>query len=91
MARHSLSYTESIADKRRKEKDQIQHQLQSKINTETHLRLVSEKSLRSEVLKRPKIGQQITTFEDLHRHMQTKHKDYSLAPEQKKQIIAAVQ
>lgn len=97
---HSLSYTESTADRLRKEKVQIEQRLQAQINAETHLRLVAEKALKQEVTKRRKIERRISngvcpcynrTFADLAAHMGTKHKDYALPPGQQKRIEGTVQ
>lgn len=90
----------SAADKLRTEKAQMERELQAKLNQETHLRLVAEKSLKSEITKRRKIEKRVAngvcpccnrTFEDLARHMSTKHKDYALPPATPKQIAGSVQ
>lgn len=81
-------------------KRELELRLQSTINEERHARLVAEKERDSERRKRRKIEKRIAagvcpccnrTFEDLHRHMSTKHKGYALPPGQAKQIQGTVQ
>lgn len=81
-------------------KREMELQLQARINEEQHLRLVVEKERDSERRKRRKIEKRIAagvcpccnrTFDDLHRHMQTKHKDYALPPGKHKEIAGTIQ
>lgn len=86
---HGQCFTKSTADRLREEKEALGRRLQAELNTANHLRLVAEKELKAERTKRRKIEKRISagvcpccnrTFEDLHRHMQTKHKEYALPP-----------
>jgi hypothetical protein len=73
-------------ERRAKEAEQAQLAAQAKLNEERHLRLVAENALKKETQKRKKIEKRIAagvcpccnrTFEDLQKHMQTKHKGYA--------------
>jgi hypothetical protein len=83
-----------------KETRELELRLQAVINEERHRALVAEKERDSERRKRRKIEKRIAagvcpccnrTFEDLHRHMATKHKHYALAPGEQKQIEGTAQ
>ncbi len=93
------AYVKSTAEKLKEEKESMERRLQAELNSANHLRLVAEKALKSEVTKRRKIEKRVAngvcpccnrTFEDLARHMSTKHKDYALPPAEQKQITAGI-
>ena|ERR1035438_6208226 len=97
---HSQSFRESTSDKLRREKESSALAFQAQINDVSHRLLVAEKERDSELRKRRKIEKRIAagvcpccnrTFEDLHRHMVTKHKNYALPPGAAKQIEGSVQ
>lgn len=101
---HSAVFKESTATKLQRRIDEMKQQaasaeqaLQARLNEARHAGLVAEKALASETRKRRRIEKRVAagvcpccnrTFEDLHRHMQTKHKDYALAPGHALQIAA---
>lgn len=74
---------------------------QASINEARHAQLVAEKERDSAIRSKRKIERRISkgvcpccnrTFEDLHRHMSTKHKDYALpAGKDQKRIEGPVQ
>lgn len=91
---------ESASEKANRLRIDAEKRLQAQINEERHLRLVAEKDRESEKRKRRKIEKRIAagvcpccnrTFEDLHRHMKTKHKGYALPPGKAKAIAGATE
>lgn len=86
----------STSEKRAREAESEAMQAQAKLNEERHLRLVAEKALQKEASKRKRLEKRVSagvcpccnrTFEDLAKHMSTKHKEYGIsAGTAKKQI-----
>lgn len=94
---HAQSYRENKLEILQKEKDELQRRLQAEINTAKHLAAVRLKALEAEKRERRKIERRVAngvcpccnrTFEDLQRHMKTKHKDYALPSGPPKEIEA---
>lgn len=95
---HSLSYTESTADKLRKEKDAMALSFQAKLNESEHLRLVAESARNKAVKDKQKVERRIahgvcpccnTAFSDVAQHMLTEHKDFRLPAGRKPKIASA--
>ncbi len=84
-----------------REKQEAEARLQSQLNEARHSLLVAQRERDAETRKRRKIERRVAkgvcpccnrTFEDLHRHMAMKHKEYGLPPGSSKgQISGAVQ
>jgi len=97
---HTQSYGKSAADIVREEKAVLERRLQAELNEARHLQLVAEKERDSAIRKSRKIERRIAkgvcpccnrTFEDIARHMATKHKDFALPPGKPKAIEGTVQ
>lgn len=98
---HVLSYpSESGEEKARRLQAKAELEAQAKINSEKHLRLVAELERDKAIKAKRKIEKRISkgvcpccnrTFEDLARHMGSKHKDYALPPGSEKRIHGTVQ
>jgi len=97
---HCRVFLETTEARLRKEKDAMERALQSQLNTANHLRLAAESALKKETARRRKIEKRIAcgvcpccnrSFEDLQRHMKTKHAEYGLPPATPKQITGQVQ
>lgn len=82
------------------EKDATERRLQSQLNEVRHAQLVAERERDKERRKRRRIEARISkgvcpccnrTFENLQKHMATKHKDYALPPATPKQIEGTIQ
>ena len=97
---HGQSYAGNTeAQKLREGWEAANLRFQSQLNEANHARLVAENALKSEQSKRRKIEKRVAngvcpccnrTFEDLARHMSTKHKDYALPAGKQKQIAGLV-
>lgn len=97
---HCRVFVESTADRLLREKNEMERRLQAQLNDSNHARLVAEKERDAERRKRRTIEARVSkgvcpccnrTFQDLQRHMATKHKDYALPPGVPKQIEGTVQ
>lgn len=98
---HSQAYQgKTEAQKLREDWEASSLRFQSELNEANHARLVAEKAAKAEKTKRWKVSDRIAkgvcpccnrTFEDLARHMPTKHKDYALPPADKKKIEGLVE
>lgn len=91
---------ESSSEKAQRLQREGELKAQAQINEERHLRLVAERELDKAVKAKRKIEKRIAkgvcpccnrTFEDLARHMGSKHKDYALPPGSEKRIHGTVQ
>ncbi len=90
----------SDIEKVRREKIEAENRLQVQLNESRHAQLVAEKALAEETKKRRKIEKRIASgvcpccnrqFDDLHRHMKSKHKEFALPPGAQKQLSAGIQ
>ncbi len=97
---HSQSFGESRQEKQIREQAQAALSLQAQLNEANHAMLVAQSDRDKEIRKRRKIERRIAkgvcpccnrTFEDIARHMATKHKDFTLPPGHQKQIAGSVQ
>lgn len=91
---HALSFHETEAQKLEKQLIKTRNELQAQVNEATHGRLVAEKAAATERRKLRAIQKRVAagvcpcctrSFENLQKHMRTKHKNYALA-EPAKQI-----
>lgn len=97
---HPRVFKESFLDRANREHREREQRLQAQINEERHARLVAERAAEKERRARRKVEKRVAagvcpccnrTFEDLQRHMKTKHKDYAALPKPAKQIESTVQ
>lgn len=99
---HSMAYNvEGPVAKAERLAKKAELDAQARINDARHAQLVAEKERDSAIRAKRKMERRISkgvcpccnrTFEDLHRHMSTKHKDYALPPgKNAKQIEGPVQ
>lgn len=99
---HGMSYSgESELEKTRRLAEAAQRDIQAKLNEVRHAQLVAESERDKEIRKRRRMERRISkgvcsccnrTFEDLAKHMASKHKGFGLPPgKDAKQITGAVQ
>ncbi len=84
----------------KRDKEQAALGFQAELNEKQHLLLVAQKHAESERRKRRRIEARVSkgvcpccnrTFENVQKHMETKHRGYGLPPATPKQITGVVQ
>ena len=94
---HSQSYTHSVDQKARKDAEERAELLSRELSREQGLRRIAEQEATRQLRAKRRLEKRIAsgvcpccnrTFQDLARHMDTKHKGFALPPASEQKLIA---